>query len=145
MSIAMQHVTGKMIDDATIMLATLSVPALALASLLLVAFANIGTQAVGSYLYAVMLKSSFKKADYRVLIMILALYVSILCVWGKIIEFFGSFLTLSACIYAPLAALLFVDFFLFVNKSWHSGRLLACRDITHMIIQRELIGLVFSV
>ncbi|WP_010250101.1 cytosine permease [Acetivibrio cellulolyticus] len=115
MSIAMQHVTGKMIDDATIMLATLSVPALALASLLLVAFANIGTQAVGSYLYAVMLKSSFKKADYRVLIMILALYVSILCVWGKIIEFFGSFLTLSACIYAPLAALLFVDFF-FVRK-----------------------------
>jgi len=97
------------------MLATLSVPVLAFSSLLLVAFANIGTQAVGSYLYAVMLKSSFKKANYRVLIMILALYVSILCAWGKIIEFFGSFLTLSACVYAPLAALLFVDFF-FVRK-----------------------------
>lgn len=112
MSIAMQYVTGKMVDDPTIMLATLSVPALALASLLLVAFANIGTQAVGSYLYGVMLKSSFKKLDYRILIMILALYVSILCVWGRIIEFFGSFLTISAYIYAPLAALLFVDFFL---------------------------------
>ncbi|KNY25148.1 cytosine permease [Pseudobacteroides cellulosolvens] len=115
MSIAMQYVTGKMVDDPTMMLATLSVPALALASLLLVAFANIGTQAVGSYLYGVMLKSSFKKLDYRVLIMILALYVGILCLWGKIIKYFGSFLTISACIYAPLAALLVVDFF-FVRK-----------------------------
>ena len=28
-----------------------------------------------------------------------------------VVEYFGSFLTLSACIYAPLAALLFADFF----------------------------------
>ena len=115
MSIAMQYVTGEMIDDPTLMLATLSVPALALSSLLLVAFANIGTQAVGSYIYGVMLKSSFRKADYRVLILILAAYVAVLCVWGKIVEYFGSFLTISACIYAPLAALLFTDFF-FVRK-----------------------------
>ena len=98
MAIAMQYVTGEMIDDPTMMLATLSVPALACSSLLLVAFANIGTQAVGSYIYGVMLKSSFKKADYRILILVLAVYVSLLCVWGKIIEYFGSFLTISACI-----------------------------------------------
>lgn len=115
MAIAMQYVTGEMIDDPTLMLATLSVPALALSSLLLVAFANIGTQAVGSYIYGVMLKSSFKKADYSVLILILAAYVAVLCVWGRIVDYFGSFLTISACIYAPLAALLFVDFF-FVRK-----------------------------
>ena len=115
MAIAMQYVTGEMIDDPTLMLATLSVPALALSSLLLVAFANIGTQAVGSYIYGVMLKSSFKKANYRTLILILAAYVAVLCVWGKIVDYFGSFLTISACIYAPLAALLFVDFF-FVRK-----------------------------
>ncbi len=112
MAIAMQYVTGKMVDDPTVMLATLSIPALAISSLLLVAFANIGTQAVGSYIYGVMLKSSFKKTSYRVLILILALYVGILCIWGGIIDFFGSFLTISAAIYAPLAALLFVDFFL---------------------------------
>jgi len=116
MAIAMKHVTGKMIDDPTLMLATLSVPALALSSLLLVAFANIGTQAVGSYIYGVMLKSSFKKADYRVLIMVLAVYVSALCLWGRIIEYFGSFLTISACIYAPVAALLAVDFFFVRNQ-----------------------------
>lgn len=115
MAIAMQYVTGEMIDDPTLMLATLSVPALALSSLLLVAFANIGTQAVGSYIYGVMLKSSFKRANYRTLIIILAAYVALLCVWGKIVDYFGSFLTISACIYAPLAALLFVDFF-FVRK-----------------------------
>ncbi len=112
MAIAMQYVTGEMIDDPTMMLAALSVPALALSSLLLVAFANIGTQAVGSYIYGVMLKTSFKKARYEVLILILGVYVALLCVWGRIIEYFGSFLTVSACIYAPLAALLFADFFI---------------------------------
>ena len=112
MAIAMQYVTGEMIDDPTMMLAVLSVPALALSSLLLVAFANIGTQAVGSYIYGVMLKTSFKKARYEVLILILGVYVALLCVWGRIIEYFGSFLTVSACIYAPLAALLFADFFI---------------------------------
>ncbi len=115
MAIAMQYVTGEMIDDPTVMLATLSVPALACSSLLLVAFANIGTQAVGAYIYGVMLKTSFKRLSYRMLIMILAVYAALLCVWGKIIDYFGSFLTISACIYAPLAALLFVDFF-FVRK-----------------------------
>lgn len=115
MAIAMQYVTGKFIDDPTMMLATLSVPAVALCSLLLVGFANIGTQAVGSYIYAVMIKSSFHKASYKVLLVILACYVGGLCIWGKIIEYFGSFLTIGACVYAPLAALLFVDFF-FVRK-----------------------------
>ena len=112
MAIAMQHVTGEMVDDPTMMMATLSIPALGLSSLLLVAFANIGTQAVGSYIYGVMLKTSFKKARYEVLILILGVYVALLCVWGRIIEYFGSFLTVSACIYAPLAALLFADFFI---------------------------------
>lgn len=121
MAIAMKHVTGKMIDDPTLMLAALSVPALACSSLLLVAFANIGTQAVGSYIYGVMLKTSFRKADYRVTVVILALYAGAFCVWGRIIEYFGSFLTISACIYAPLAALLFVDFFL-VRKQKFSIR-----------------------
>lgn len=115
MAIAMEYVTGQMIDDPTVMMATLSIPALGLTSLLLVAFANIGTQAVGSYIYGVMLKSTFKKVDYRILVLVLGLYVGLLCVWGKIVEYFGAFLTISACVYAPLAALLFVDFF-FIRK-----------------------------
>lgn len=112
MAIAMEHVTGEFVDDPTMMLATLSVPAVALLSLLLVGFANVGTQAVGSYIYSVMIKSSFHKASYKILLIILACYVGGLCIWGKIIDYFGSFLTIGACVYAPLAALLFVDFFI---------------------------------
>ena len=115
MAIAMQHVTGVMSDDPTLMMATLSVPALGLTSLLLVAFANIGTQAVGSYIYGVMLKSTFRKVSYRTLVLVLGAYVAVLCVWGKIIEYFGSFLTIGALVYAPLAGLLVVDFF-FVRR-----------------------------
>lgn len=112
MAIAMQYISGEMTVDPTLMLATLSVPAFGLLSLLLVAFANIGTQAVGSYLYGVMLKSSFPSVRYHIFLVLLASYVGVLCVWGKIIDYFGSFLTVGACIYAPLAALLFVDFFI---------------------------------
>lgn len=112
MAIAMRYITGEMVEDPTRMLATLSTPVMACGSLLLVAFANIGTQAVGSYTYGVMLKSSFPRLDYRLLILLLAGYVGLLCVWGKITTYFGSFLTISACVYAPLAALLFTDFFL---------------------------------
>jgi len=111
MAIAMQYLTGEMITDPAIMFITLSLPIFAFSALLLVAFANIGTQAVGSYIYGVMLKTSFNKISYKKLIWILALYGTILCLWGKIVEYFGAFLTISACIYAPIAAILFVDFF----------------------------------
>ena len=115
MAIAMEYVTGQVTEDPTLMLATLTVPAVALLSLLLVAFANVGTQAVGSYIYAVMLRASFRLAGYRTLLAVLAGYVTLLCLWGKVTEYFGSFLTIGACVYAPLAALLFTDFF-FVRK-----------------------------
>lgn len=112
MAIAMQYITGEVTDDPTVMMATLTTPILALSSLLLVAFANVGTQAVGSYLYGLMLKSSFPKMKYHVLIIILAVYVGILAAWGGVTSYFGSFLTIGACIYAPIASLLFTDFFL---------------------------------
>lgn len=112
MAIAMQYKTGEAVSDPTLMLAALTVPVLGLCSLLLVAFANIGTQAVGAYIYGVMLKASFKKISYRTLITILAVYVGLLCIWGKITQYFGSFLTIGACVYAPLAAILFADFFI---------------------------------
>jgi NCS1 family nucleobase:cation symporter-1 len=121
MAIAMEYTTDEAVSDPTVMLATLTVPVMGLCSLLLVAFANIGTQAVGAYLYGVMLKASFKRVSYRTLIIILAVYVALLCAWGKITEYFGSFLTIGACVYAPLAALLFTDFF-FVRKQRFSLR-----------------------
>ena len=121
MAIAMEYVTGVMESDPTTVLATLSFPAMALLSLLLVGFANIGTQATGSYLYAIMIKASFHKARYRVLIVLLGIYCSVLCVWGKIIDYLGTFLTVGACTFAPLAAMLVTDFF-FVRKQKFSLR-----------------------
>ena len=120
MMIAMQYKGFSNLDpneltDPTRMLSTMASPIAALASLLLVAFANIGTQAVGSYLYGVTLKSSFQKISYHKLILILCAYVAVLCIWGGVEEHFGTFLTITACVYAPLAALLFVDFF-FVRR-----------------------------
>lgn len=115
MAIAMRYVSGEMSEDPTLMLAALTVPAMGLCSLLLVAFANIGTQAVGFYIYGVMLKTSFQTVRYRTLVAVLAVYVGLLCLWGRIIDYFGTFLTVGACIYAPLAALLLVDF-LFVRR-----------------------------
>ena len=112
MAISMHYVTGEMETDPTIMLATLAFPALALLSLLLVGFANIGTQASATYLYAVLLKSAFPKANYRVMVWILCVYICILTVWGKILEYFGVVLTVGACLYGPLAALLLTDFFI---------------------------------
>ena len=144
MAIAMEYVTGKMIDDPTVMMATLSVPALGLTSLLLVAFANIGTQAVGSYIYGVMLKSTFKKVDYRILVLLLGVYVGALCIWGKIVEYFGAFLTISACVYAPLAALLFVDFF-FVRKQkldFYSAYEIKGHDNYHYTKGFNIVGMV---
>lgn len=112
MAIATGYVTGQMVEDPTLMLATLAAPPMALCSLLLVAFANMGTQAVGAYLYGVMLKSAFRTASYKVILAVLTVYACGLVLWGGVVDYFGSFLTLSASIYAPLAALLFVDFFL---------------------------------
>ena len=112
MAIATEYVTGEMINDPTVMLAVLSTPAVALSALLLVGFANIGTQAVGSYIYGVMLKSAFPKLKYQVFLGILAAYIGLLVLWGRVVDYFGSFLTIGACIYAPLAALLFCDFFI---------------------------------
>lgn len=112
MAIAMQYVAGEVSNDPTIMLATLTTPILAISCLLLIAFANIGTQATGAYLYGLMLKSSFQKMKYQTLILILAIYVGILTIWGGVTTYFGSFLSIGACIYAPIAALLFTDFFI---------------------------------
>jgi NCS1 family nucleobase:cation symporter-1 len=112
MAIAMFLKTGVYVDDPTLMLAQLSGPYAALLSLLLVAFANIGTQGVGSYLYAVMLKTSFPKVSYNWLVIILGVYVGILTVWGQLVTYFGAFLSVTAYIYAPVNAMLLVDFFL---------------------------------
>jgi NCS1 family nucleobase:cation symporter-1 len=123
MAIVMYIKFGIMTDDPSIMLAKLGGPVLALLSLLLVAFANIGSQTVGTYVFSVVLKASFPKVPYKVFAIILMVYAGGLALWGRVMEFFGAFISFASYIYGPVMALLFVDYF-FVRKGH-----LALRDV----------------
>ncbi len=117
MAIAMNIVTNAGLDDPTIvdpaiMLAKLAVPALGLLSLMLVGFANVGTNASVSYIYGVMLKSTFHTAKYRTLVLLINGYLVLLCIWGQIMDYIGTLLTLGSLLFAPLAAVFIVDVFL---------------------------------
>ncbi len=121
MAIVMYIKFGVMTEDPSIMLAKLGGPVLALLSLMLVAFANIGSQTVGTYIYSIVLKSSFPRVSYKTFAILLMIYVGGLAFWGRVIEFFGAFISLSSYIYGPIMALLFVDY-LFVRKGRLSFR-----------------------
>jgi len=111
LAIAMFVKFGVMSNDPTYILARLASPPVALLSLILVAFANIGTQGVGSYMNALVLKSSFPKVNYNVFVALLTLYVLALTIWNKVVDYFSSFLAVETYLYAPIMAVLLVDFF----------------------------------
>ncbi len=112
MAYAMFIKTGVYESDPTTMLATLCGPAVALLSLLMVAFANIGTQGIGSYVNCMIVKSGMPKLNYKVLVWIAFVYVSILTVWGWPMEHFGSFISCAAFIQGPIIGMITVDYLL---------------------------------
>lgn len=112
MALAMFVKTGVYESDPTTMLSTLSTPAFALLSLLLVAFANIGTQGTGSYVNCMIVKSGMPKVSYRLMVWIAMVYVSALTIWGGVEEYFGSFISLAAYIQGPIIGMIVVDYFL---------------------------------
>ncbi|MGX1702183.1 purine-cytosine permease family protein [Microbacterium sp. NPDC055357] len=111
MAIAMFLQFGVMSDDMTEMLIAMGSPVVALLALIGVGVANITTQSIGSYSYSIALKSAFPKADYRVLVWILAAYTAILAVWGGATEYFGAFLSIAGLVYAPFIGLMLTDFY----------------------------------
>lgn len=110
MALAMYVHSGYYESDPTTMLATLCGPAVALLSLLLVAFANIGTQGSGSYVNCMIVKSGLPNISYRLLVIIAMVYVSILTVWGWVMDNFGSFISLAAYIQGPIIGMVVVDY-----------------------------------
>ena len=112
MALAMFVRTGVYESDPTAMLSTLSTPAFALLSLLLVAFANIGTQGTGSYVNCMIVKSGMPKVSYKLMVWIAMVYVSALTIWGGVEEYFGSFISLAAYIQGPIIGMIVVDYFL---------------------------------
>ncbi|MFS9161496.1 cytosine permease [Streptococcus oralis] len=112
MALAMFVKTGAYESDPTTMLSTLSTPAFALLSLLLVAFANIGTQGTGSYVNCMIVKSGMPKVSYKLMVWIAMVYVSLLTIWGGVEEYFGSFISLAAYIQGPIIGMIVVDYFI---------------------------------
>lgn len=109
MAIVMFVSTGVYESDPTVMLATLG-PSVALLSLMLVAFANIGTQAVGSYVNDLVLKAAWPKVSYRTLVWLSCIYVSILTLTGEVTANFGQFISIAAYIQGPIIGIMFVDY-----------------------------------
>ncbi len=115
MAMAMFVRAGYYESDPTVMLATLAGPGFALLSLLMVAFANIGTQGTGSYVNCMIIKSGLPKVSYRLLVLLAMLYVSALTVWGWVMDHFGSFISMAAQIQGPIIGMIVVDY-LIVKK-----------------------------
>ncbi len=115
MAMAMFVKAGYFESDPTVMLATLAGPGFALLSLLMVAFANIGTQGTGSYVNCMIIKSGLPKLSYKLLVYLAAIYVSILTVWGWPMEHFGSFISMAAQIQGPIIGMTVADY-LIVKK-----------------------------
>ena len=110
MALAMFVRTGVYESDPTNMLAVLCGPAVALLSLLLVAFANVGTQGTGSYVNCMIVKSGMPKVSYRLMVILAMIYVSALTVWGGVEENFGAFISIAAFIQAPIIGMIIADY-----------------------------------
>ncbi|MBD5551879.1 MAG: permease [Lachnospiraceae bacterium] len=115
MALAMFVRTGIYESDPTAMLSTLCGAGFALLSLLLVAFANVGTQGTGSYVNCMIVKSGLPKVSYKLLVIIAMIYVSALTIWGGVNDHFGAFISLAAYLQGPIIGMTFVDY-LFVRK-----------------------------
>lgn len=115
MAIAMFVKAGYYESDPTVMLSTLAGPGFALLSLLMVAFANIGTQGTGSYVNCMIVKSGMPKVSYKLLVILAMFYVSALTVWGWVMDNFGSFISCAAYIQGPIIGMTVVDY-LIVKK-----------------------------
>lgn len=112
MALAMYVRTGVYESDPTAMLSTLCGSGFALLSLLLVAFANVGTQGTGSYVNCMIVKSGLPKVSYRLLVIIAMVYVSALTIWGGVNDNFGAFISLAAYIQGPIIGMTVVDYLL---------------------------------
>lgn len=117
MAIVMFITTGVYVDDPTVMLATLG-PEIALLSLMLVAFANIGTQAVGGYVNDMVLKAAWPKVDYKVLVLLSGIYVAVLTYTGEVTANFGQFISIAAYIQGPIIGIVFVDYIILRKRKF---------------------------
>ena len=103
--------TGALDNDLAKMLIQIASPLVALITLVLIVFANVGTHGTGTYMWSVVIKSAFPTVKYSIIVAILAAYAALIVIWGGIIDYFGAMISIAAYLYGPIMGLLFVDYF----------------------------------
>ena len=112
MALVMFSTVGEYISDPTVMLATLCGPEMSLLALIMVAFANIGTMGNGLYVNDMVIKSAFPKIPYKALVIVMAVLISGLTIWGGVSDNFGAFISIAAYIQGPVNGIILVDCFI---------------------------------
>lgn len=112
MALAMVTAGGEYVSDPTVMLATLCGPQVALLALIMVAFANIGTMGNGLYVNDMVIKSAIPKIPYKALVIVMAVLISGLTIWGGVSENFGAFISIAAYLQGPINGIILVDCFI---------------------------------
>lgn len=110
MTLATFFKTGMYESDPTLMLTILGSPVVAIVTLLLVSFANIGTQGTGSYVNCMIIKSGIPKLNYKMMVIFAMFYVGILTVSGLVEDYFGTFISMAAYIQGPIIGIILVDY-----------------------------------
>ncbi|MBQ6453134.1 MAG: cytosine permease [Coriobacteriales bacterium] len=112
MALVMFATVGEYIADPTTMLATLCGPAVSLLALIMVAFANIGTMGNGLYVNDMVIKSAIPRIPYRTLVIVMAILISGLTIWGGVSDNFGAFISIAAYLQGPINGIILVDCFI---------------------------------
>jgi len=112
MALIMFATVGEYVSDPTVMLATLCGPVPALLSLIMVAFANIGTMGNGLYVNDMVIKAAFPKVSYKALVIVMSVLIALLTIWGGVSENFGAFISIAAYIQGPINGIILVDCFI---------------------------------
>lgn len=120
-TLAMYATTGKVTDDPTEWLIELGGPGFGVISLIFIIIANITTQAVGLYSFAVSSKVIMPKLKFKTVTYIWAGWVILLIFWGGIWEYYETFLALVGATAGSIVALLITDFYI-VRKQRFSMR-----------------------
>lgn len=112
LALAMVTATGEYSSDPTLILATLAGPEVSLLALIMVAFANIGTMGNGLYVNDMVIKSAIPNIPYKTLVIVMAVLISGLTIWGGVSENFGAFISIAAYLQGPINGIILVDCFI---------------------------------
>ena len=88
-----------------------------LLALIMVAFANIGTMGNGLYVNDMVIKSAFPKVPYKALVIVMAVLISGLTIWGGVSENFGAFISIAAYLQGPINGIILVDCFILRKRN----------------------------